>query len=1138
MRKLILLLFVLIALALPCQAFAATVSGVLNQLTLHYTRPLENITITLENENGAAVKDVTDSEGRYRFTGVNPGRYRISAALPSDHVPAMKGSDNALLPAKGNRAVTDWFDVNGNVAVNLASTRSSVFVRCLAFVDENANGGRMTSEPLLKDVQVALYAAGDTDTEIASGATDRKGEITFSNLSPGQYLVRVIMPENYSVGPLGSKVSIYYNCIKPSESQEAWSDVFTVSEGSQGLAIGAVVTGSAQGRIWYDADADGRRGANESGFAGVTVQLVDSASGLTRTAVTDAGGAYSFSKLQPGEYTVKITAPAGSMFAAPGGDSWLTEGYSDTDQGTIRVAAEKVFKISDIGLMDATGLRIVCYHDTGADGKHDAQDPAASGVNVRVTRDGQSIAEMTSGEDGTVEIPIIRAGDIKVSVQLNGTDIFSWVGPDNDFALPTAGSASEIALTLNPGETKTVSAAITQPAQIGGLLFMDHNDNGIRESEDEGVAGFTVQAVDWSGNVAAETVTDAGGHYMFDCLQPIPHTVRFLLNDPYISSPAAQAAGQTVNTITHQNGDYGETEELTLLPGSFIAEVNGAIFKAGTISGRIRLSDERPQGMPDALEGMTVTLETLDGNPVSDYTTVLSEADGTYYLKGILPGEYRLRYTLPEDSLFADTDEPSVYSVPFTSAMGTDTQIADVIAVRTATIEGQVLCEGAPADAMITAVNAETGYTVSFPAEAASAGHFALRLLRPGTWNVTVTLGEGFSFAEDTDLVPAKAYHVSEQTYTLEMAEAMTDQKVLVTRPATMSGRVFQDENLSGAFDADETLFAGLAVSLINRDNETVAELETDAEGRFESPKIVPGRYRIAIALDDDCILPDGVQLSLEQWAKEADAVSGQNTDVNVPVLRFASIGGRLWSLDDSLDFVAGLEVQLFRADDTDAAIAVAKTDAKGQYRFARLYPGDYRLTVNLPEGHGFARRSDTNEQHVSLILSNDESTISDVLSIHMGINITNADFGFGAKGSIGDLAWLDENGNGMQDIGEKGIPGIRLQLMQDGELLAEAETDLYGHYMFENIYPGHYTLRVTMYPELTATAHQTEFPLIGSVLPESDELTVDAEDVIVPSGTRNLAVDIGFKLRKSGVYPAVMDTIPTMDWSFGGKKR
>ena len=216
----------------------------------------------------------------------------------------------------------------------------------------------------------------------------------------------------------------------------------------------------------------------------------------------------------------------------------------------------------------------------------------------------------------------------------------------------------------------------------------------------------------------------------------------------------------------------------------------------------------------------------------------------------------------------------------------------------------------------------------------------------------------------------------------------------------------------------------------------------------------------------------------------------------------------------------------------------MAQTDSQGEYRFARLYPGEYRLSVQLPEGHGFARRADTSETRVSLILSNDGTDMSDVIRLSMGVNISNADFGFGAKGAIGDFAWLDTNGNGMQDIGEPGMPGIKLQLWQDGELLAEAETDIYGHYMLEDIYPGHYTLRVTMHPELAATAHQTEFPLIGSVMPESDELTVDAEDVIVPSGTRNLAVDLGFILRDPAVRPAVMDSIPTMDWSFGGKKR
>ena len=1134
MRKLFLLLIVLIALSIPCFASAATVSGTLTQISNHSMRYLEKITIVLESKAGDSVQTVTDQDGKYRFTGVSQGEYRITAKIPRDHVPALMGKDNWLLPSQNNNAVTDWFKVDGNQEINLASTRATVFVKFIAFIDENANGGRMNSEPLLRDVEVSLYPAGRPDIMVASGITDRKGELTLDNLSPGEYQAKVVFPENYSSGPLGTKVSIYYNCINASDTQEAWSEPFTVSSGSQGIGIGAVVTGSAQGHIWFDADNDGRKNKSEQGLSNVKVTLTGQENNLTRTTVTDQNGAYAFSRLQPGSYTVKVTAPDGYMFADAGGDSWLTQGYSDTDYGTIEVSAERTAQIPEIGLMKATELQIVFYQDSNANGMKDSGEKAYPGANVIVTSKGKTVAEAISDAKGDAAVPIIRAGNVEVTARLNDPDIFSPAGIDNDFAMTVADSTNTVETILTPGQTTTLYAAVTLPAQIGGSIFMDSNNDGLREPEDGPAEGFAVQAVDWTGQLVAETVADASGTYHFDRLLPIPHTIRFMLSDPYIASPYSDNGSKIVS----QNNDYGETDLLSPTPGSYTAEINAGLFKAGTISGHVLLTDDRPASMGAGLEGLKVTLIRPDGSVVSDYTTTLSEPDGSYYLKGILPGNYCLRYELPEDSLFAETDDLTVNSSEFTSSMGSDIRMPEIYAVRTATIEGQVTCEGEPADAVITAVNVENGYTVSFPAESSSGGHFALHLLRPGTWKVTAALEEGFSFAEDTDLVPAIAYHVSEKEYTFVMGDTLSGQQVLVTRPAVISGRLFLDENLSNAYDEDESFFTEQSVSLINRDGMTIAELVTDETGHFESPKLIPGRYQLATSLEDDCILLEGYQLSKEQWAQEIEAVSGQVTDAAVPILQFASISGKLWSLDESLDFVGGLEVQLFNADALSAPISVTKTDKQGNYRFARLYPGSYCLTVNLPEGHGFARIADTSETRVSLILSNNDAVMSDPLQLRMGVSIANADFGFGAKGSIGDFAWLDLNGNGMQDIGEPGIPGIKIQLIQGDELLGETETDLYGHYMFEKIYPGHYTLRVTMHPELKSTAHQTEFPMIGSVLPESDEATVSADDVIVPSGTRNLAVDIGFQLRKDGVYPAVMDTIPTTDWSFGGKKK
>ena len=49
--------------------------------------------------------------------------------------------------------------------------------------------------------------------------------------------------------------------------------------------------------------------------------------------------------------------------------------------------------------------------------------------------------------------------------------------------------------------------------------------------------------------------------------------------------------------------------------------------------------------------------------------------------------------------------------------------------------------------------------------------------------------------------------------------------------------------------------------------------------------------------------------------------------------------------------------------------------------------------------------------------------------------------------------------------------------------------------------------------------------------MPESKDLTVIVPGVIVPSGDSNLHCDLGFQLRKKGVYPSAMDLIPQKDW-------
>jgi hypothetical protein len=65
------------------------------------------------------------------------------------------------------------------------------------------------------------------------------------------------------------------------------------------------------------------------------------------------------------------------------------------------------------------------------------------------------------------------------------------------------------------------------------------------------------------------------------------------------------------------------------------------------------------------------------------------------------------------------------------------------------------------------------------------------------------------------------------------------------------------------------------------------------------------------------------------------------------------------------------------------------------------------------------------------------------------------------ATGSIGNLVWHDLNGNGIQNIGEPGMAGVNVSLLDlSGMVVASMVTNSTGNYLFENILAGTYSVR------------------------------------------------------------------------------
>ena len=1131
MRKfLIPVLMLVLLLALPLAAQALTVSGTLQQLSKNGAVPLADLAVNLENRQGTTLTARTAANGEWRFSNVEAGVYRIRVRLPQGHVAAPIGDNSRFLPSNSENVLTPWMEIREDVKIPLGSSRTTAGISISAFVDSNENGGHMSTEPALAGVEVSVYADGYTDLDpIASGTTNKKGELSLPGMSPGTYRLKAVLPSGYMAGPTGTKVNIYYNCFRLNDQGEAWTDPITLEKGTQGMGVGAVAAGSARGMIWLDQNENGLRDANETGFTGAEVSVTSESQGFSVKASVNEDGSFVFDPLQPGEYSFRVTLPDGWMFDAPGSGSFLTGGYSRTDAAPISVSREKATEIRPVGVIPASGLSVQFYLDENANGRMDEDEMPCRGA-LSILADGQEVLAVQTDGQGIAAAPVVRAGDLTLTARTDESDrrIFSVPGSQNDFGAGTAETSVSVSASLGRGEQKTLYAGLTEPAAVSGQVYLDTNGNGIWDPLEGTLPEMTVQVVDTDGLVTAETVTDKSGAFVFSSLVPKDQVLRFLLVDPYIASVPEDAAE---TCITHQTAEYGETDTLQLKPGRQIADLQAALFKASTAQGHVLVHEA--EGTVTGLAGVSVALIRRDGTPYSDYTNDHTDENGFFYLKGILPGEYTVLYTLPEHALLETADALTVYSPYFTCADGSETELPDVFAVRTAQAAGTVTLDGAPVSAAVTAVNEESGTVVTVETDPKD-GSFDLSLLRPGLYTLTVALPEELVFGADTMLVPARAASVSSAAMTLAMGQRLTDQAVTVAWPARVSGIAYWDADHSGQLEPGENSIPGLTLTLLGMNGETVETLTTDEAGFFESSPLVPDQYVIAVSLEEDCILAGGRQQSLTDWALDICPESGESLSQNIGVLRFSALGGQLWSLDGAARHVGGLKISLL-LDGDDVPIMETLTDEDGRYAFPRLYPGVYRIRADLPEDFGFARVSDT-EDRVSVILSNSNTGVSEPFTLTMGLQEYGADIGFGAKGSIGDFAWLDADGNGMQDIGEKGIPGIVLALYQGDELVAQTETDVYGHYMFKDLYPGKYILKVTMPKELTATVHQTEFPLINSILPQMPGLTVETE-VMIPSGATTLSDDIGFLLVTEGVYPDAMDRIPTIDWSNGGRK-
>ena len=1159
LKTLLLAMLLVMVLALPAMANTGTISGVayvdinLDSQPGANERLVDNVEVALYQVEGDSSKllstAITGADGAYQFSQLPAGDYYLTASLTKGLVfGPYDATGSAMLPASGRSSKTPTFRLEGgSVQKNIGATAKSTYISVVAFGDENMNGGRFSSEPLLRDVliEVLFDAEGETHV-VASATTNKDGVAKISDLSPGTFRIAATMPSPYIIGPLGQKMTAFYNTVNPSESNRGESNPFPLTT-SIGLGVGGVKSGSLRGSTWFDQNMNGVMDAGEAGASGLVLTLTNPELGVTRTLTVDNQNEYEFNLLQAGSYVLSAALPDGQMFTLPGGDSLFTSAYKTSQDHQQTVAEGGTATVKPIGVMPATSLEVVAFHDSNYNGMPDEGEPPFAGAEISVLEEGKVVASTQTDAQGIARIARLRGGNVSLKAKLPADQAFSVAGAEggNAFSAKTAVSELSIEAAVPHGENTRLHTGVTLPGVIAGSLFEDNNTSGVFDQGEGMLPGFTVQALDQDGNVVAESTTNNEGAYELQPLLPGDYQVRVQLQSPYIFSSPSQTGAGMENKITSQTPEYGLTDALHVAPGQRAEQVDAGAFKSGVVNGQVLLGDERDgfDGAMGGLPGVLVELTDENNDPVSDFTIAKTDEAGNFSLKGALPGTYKLRYTLPAQAKFSQPmqEEDSWLTEPFTVSAGEVRSAEAVFAVKTVRFSGSAINDLNLSGTQDEGDSALAGVSLRLYSDEGAEhkatsdenGAFAMEGIRPGSYALEVTLPEGLAigFAENS---PVTASIGGSATADLDfaMGEVVEGRLIAAVKPLALTGTAFYDNNMNGAYDADTDTAYAPEVLLRHQATGTEYPLTIGQDGNFALPAVFPGEYQMSLTLPEDHLLtlPEGASQTGGKWQTDIN-LDEYNANLALGFVQYGSISGTVWNMDGSSKNVDGLVISLKRADGSAAGEATSANG--GSFHFDKLYPGEYRLFSQLPDTYRFARSLDT-QQRPSLITSDSSPTGADAspITLAMGEKKTDQDIGMGAVGKLGDIAWLDLNANGMQDAGEPGVPEIGISLYQYGQLITSATTDAYGRYLISDLFPGNYTVVVTMPKELKPTLVQTQFPLVASVIVPSEGHTGRADNVLVPSGGRNLNCDFGFVLVNKGQLPASMQHLPVKDWS------
>src|SRR5690606_25987911 len=138
--------------------------------------------------------------------------------------------------------------------------------------DLDADGIQDNGEPGVANVTVELYDG--SDTLVSTTTTNASGIYRFTDLVPGDYYVVVTLPPGYQFSPQDAGGNNVDSDVDTSTGRTI-TTTLVPDEDDLTWDAGLVPLASIGDRVWLDSNNNGVQDGGESGFPGITVNLLD-----------------------------------------------------------------------------------------------------------------------------------------------------------------------------------------------------------------------------------------------------------------------------------------------------------------------------------------------------------------------------------------------------------------------------------------------------------------------------------------------------------------------------------------------------------------------------------------------------------------------------------------------------------------------------------------------------------------------------------------------------------------------------------------------------------------------------------------------------------------------------------------------